>query len=107
MGDRGNIKITDGQSTVFLYTHWKGSALPNIVKRTMASQRARNRWGNGSYLARILFDDLLDGDRGESGAGISSVIGDGDDQVLHINVDRQYVTWRDGKPKTFAAFAGK
>ena len=106
MGDRGNIKVTDGQSTVFLYTS-EGSDLPNIVKRTMASQRAHNRWGDGYYLARILFDDLLDGNRGELGAGISCVIGDGGNNVLHIDINNQTVTWRGGKPKTFAEFAGK
>jgi hypothetical protein len=100
MGDRGNIRIITGEaprkSEVFLYTHWSGSDLPTIVKKALSTQEARKRWDDGYYLARILFCHLVPQDqwRGETGYGISSIIGDGEDQVITVDVNKQTVKWK-------------
>ena len=104
MGDRGNIVVKSGDSTVYLYTHWRGSDLPVITKMSMKSERARNRWEDAYYLARILFQDLMAGDESEYGFGISSQIGDGVDKQLIINVDNQTVQWISAYDKSNKTF---
>ncbi len=75
MGDRGNIIVKDGGSKVYLYTHWSGSQLPEILKEALI--KGEDRWDDGPYLARIIFQEMLDGDTGTTGFGISSEYGDG------------------------------
>lgn len=93
MGDRGNIKVNDGTSSVYLYTHSKGSELPEIVQTAMRSDAARARWDDAQYLARILFCQLVGKDDWESerGFGIGAVMGDGEDQVVEVDVKLQRV----------------
>lgn len=88
MGDRGNIIVKDGDSTVYLYTHWRGSEIPSFVRKSLA--RARDRWTDGQYFARVLFQDLISGDTGISGFGISSTRGDGGTDVT-VDIDKQQV----------------
>lgn len=33
MGDRGNINVVDNGKSVYLYTYWKGTDIPTVVKR--------------------------------------------------------------------------
>lgn len=76
MGDRANI-VVDGQYTdpVFLYTHWCGYAVPGILQAAL--KRGRGRWGDTSYLTRIIFCDLIgDNTEGLTGFGISTRITD-------------------------------
>lgn len=78
MGDRGNIHVqTHGgrEGGVWFYTHWSGSDLPQIVANGL--DRGRSRWDDPPYLARILFDQLTDGQQGnEIGYGIDTEPGD-------------------------------
>jgi hypothetical protein len=92
MGDRGNIIVKDGSSTVYLYTHWTGSDLPETIKGSLA--RAKDRWNDGPYLARVLFQDMLNGDTGLTGFGISSEMGDGGTDIV-VSVDGQEVQYGD------------
>jgi len=95
MGDRGNIVVVNGfdpDSKVYLYTHWSGSQLPQIVWNAMRTRAARNRWNDESYLTRIVFNHLQGDDRGELGFGIAARIGDGTDQIVEINCHTQRVT---------------
>ncbi len=96
MGDRGNIIVKSGDSTVYLYTHWTGSDLPESIKKSLT--RATDRWNDGQYLARVLFQDMIGDNTRTSGFGISSTIGDGGTDIT-VDVDKQTV---DGKP--FAEF---
>jgi hypothetical protein len=63
MEDKANVLIKDRYHTnhppVFFYTHWRGSELDEIVGRAL--DRGRGRWGDTSYLARILFRDMIEG----------------------------------------------
>lgn len=102
MGDRGNIIVKEGCSEVYLYTHWSGSDLPGIVSKSL--RRGKDRWNDGPYLARILFCDMLNGDNGLTGFGISSVYGDGGTDIT-VDVDKQTVRLNADEPKPFAEFA--
>lgn len=114
MGDRANVVVKDGDSTVWLYTHNEGSDLPGVLRESL--QRGKERWHDGPYLARIIFDDMTRGDQELTGFGISSVPGDGDNRILLVNVDTQTVTitrhvegsatWP-GKPVSFDEYVNK
>lgn len=96
MGDRGNIIVKDGESTVYLYTHWTGSDLPETLKGALS--RGKDRWDDGLYLTRVIFQDMIGNDKDITGFGISSVYGDGGTD-LRVDIDKQTV---DGVP--FADF---
>ena len=84
MGDRANI-VVDGQYTdpVFLYTHWRGYAVPGILQAAL--DRGRGRWGDTSYLTRIIFCDLIGDDtEGRTGFGISTRITDNEHPLLYV-----------------------
>lgn len=85
MGDRGNVVIKDGPSTVYLYSHWGGSRLPKTVADALEGG-GLSRIDDGPYLARIIFCEMIKNNvSGTTGYGISSTIGDGDETVI-INV---------------------
>lgn len=85
MGDRANI-IVDGEYTdpVFLYTHWRGYATPGILQAALS--RGRGRWGDTSYLTRIIFCELIGKDTdGLTGFGISTRICDNNRPLLYLS----------------------
>ena len=93
MGDRANVLVTDGESRVYLYTHWAGTELPGVVRDALAR---RERWNDGPYLTRIIFGQMVGTAdvMGETGYGISSVVGDGDNRIIVVDVDNQSVKIR-------------
>jgi len=100
MGDRGNIIIQGGSMfphPVYLYTHWGGSELAATIARALDD--GRPRWDDPAYLARIIFHTLLDGDTGETGFGLSTAIGDGEDQCWIVDVEAQTVVRKGSKDK--------
>jgi hypothetical protein len=101
MGDRGNIVVKDGNSKVYLYSHWCGSQLPEIARASL--KRGKDRWNDGQYLARILFTDMINGDNGTTGYGISSVICDGGETVI-VDCDAQTVEAYDDPPMSISEF---
>lgn len=103
MGDRANVKVVERDSTVFLYTHWSGSALPGTVQAAL--KRGERRWNDGQYLARIIFCEMMDGREDElTGYGITSVAYDGDDRIITVNLDGQFVQVGGGKRKSFTEY---
>jgi len=71
MGDRGVIECVETQGEkIYLYTHWQATELPLLVAQGLA--KGRSRWGDESYLNRILFDSLTGNSGGETGFGIST-----------------------------------
>jgi hypothetical protein len=94
MGDRANVAILDyrGQAVV-LYTHWNGVELPVTVK---AALRTKDRWGDSSYLARIIFDEMTDGQKGgATGFGIlANRLDDNEYPILVIDTRSQRITVR-------------
>jgi len=71
MGDRGNVRIKyDDGNSVYLYTHWGGTELSQMVARAL--DRGRKRWDDPSYLARIIFCEMVKGyEMEETGFGIA------------------------------------
>lgn len=94
MGDRGNVCIretTDNvENDVYLYTHWSGAELPEIVRVALAK---RWRWNDAPYLTRIIFNELQGDDRGETGFGISPTIGDNQYDIVVVDVEAQTVAF--------------
>ena len=71
MGDRAMAEIKTRDGSLFFYTHWSGSDLPELA--LLALDRARPRIGDDSYALRIVIDSLIkdtDTRDQETGSGI-------------------------------------
>lgn len=93
MGDRGNIVIrTAKDRQVFLYGHWSGHDMPGIAQRALQKHW---RWDDPSYLARIVFDVLSEGQVGkETGLGIGTTRCDWEHPDVVIDTEAQSVYYR-------------
>lgn len=101
MGDRGNIalKFSEG-GKIYLYTHWHGSSLREILKSALI--RGKDRWDDEQYLARIIFSEMIKNDvLGTTGYGISTTLDDGEDKVVTVNLCVQKI-----EGLTFEEFMG-
>jgi hypothetical protein len=101
MGDRGYVCIRDGNANapLYLYTHWRGSDLPDVVRKALAK---RERWTDPTYLARIVFCEMLDGDCSTTGFGIGTVEPDAQ-TIVTLDCDAQEV-YSDRGHESFADF---
>jgi hypothetical protein len=93
MGDRCavHVKEDDKDTGVYLYTHWRGGDLPEIVRKALGR---RLRWDDAAYLARIIFDEMTKGQQGEeTGFGISSYIPDNNyPTTIVVNCEKKTVS---------------
>lgn len=96
MGDRANIKFVEVEGgEIFFYTHWSGTELPEIL--AAALDRGRDRWNDESYLARIIFSEMVKDDLGSNtGAGISTYRTDYEYDDLIVSVKDQRIYGRGG-----------
>lgn len=103
MGDRANCIIQyEGKKSkrVWFYTHWSGSDLPGIVKTALAR---KERWDDDSYLARIIFSEMIKGQEdSELGFGISLRQQDNEHPYLVVDIKAQRVFFED-EPKSIYA----
>ena len=86
MGDRNNIKVTyhTGDS-VYLYSHWGGGDLHNIVREALDTS---GRVNDESYFTRVLFSRMVADDiNGETGYGIAPYPPDQDSSNDMIHID--------------------
>lgn len=90
MGDRGNIVVRQAPDTnsedIWFYSHWGGTELPETLKTALAK---RWRWTDPTYLARIIFCEMIsnsDDLKGECGYGISTSIGDNEHDIIVVDV---------------------
>jgi hypothetical protein len=100
MGDRGNIYVqmseNNGDDGVYLYTHWCGSCVKDIVYNAL---QRRQRWDDPAYLTRILFCEMLrmgglnivETVMSEIGFGISTYIGENSHDIIFVNPFKQTV----------------
>jgi len=89
MGDRANVLMKSDKDGVYLYTHWQGYELPQAVQNAL---KRKERWDDEPYLTRIVFCEMIKGQESEeTGYGISSYLGDGDDRIIYINTKKQTV----------------
>lgn len=88
MGDRANLAIKQGSSDemIFLYTHWHGEELPELLRQALNSREARRIWDDEPYLARVLISRVIQDHTGELGWGLSLGLSD-DNQGVAIVVD--------------------
>jgi hypothetical protein len=94
MGDRANAVVLDTYTdeAVFLYGHWSGYELPELVRKALVSDAGRNRWGDSSYLARIVFDMMSAGQQGsETGFGIATRPPDNEHDFIVLSCKDQTV----------------
>ncbi|QDP57889.1 MAG: hypothetical protein Unbinned1693contig1002_33 [Prokaryotic dsDNA virus sp.] len=99
MGDRGNIIVKYNEDIVYLYTHWGGSELYDVLKRALSR---KERWNDPSYLTRIIFCEMVKDDvEGSTGYGISSTAGDGGTDII-VDVAKQTV-----QGQSFEEFIGE
>ena len=95
MGDRANVVIQEENGKeIFLYTHWNGSGLPDVVRLALAK---RERWNDPPYLARIVFCEMLKEDNdsldGTTGFGISSYMCDNEHPLIVLDTNKQCVRY--------------
>ena len=58
MGMRRNIALAfDDASTIYLYTHWGAEGLEETLREALL--RGKDRWRDPSYLARIIFFEMI------------------------------------------------
>lgn len=96
MGDRANIVVREtwpndlGDSeAVFLYTHWSGTELPEVLRRALAK---RWRWNDPPYLARVVFEEMIAVyPATETGFGVSTRLGDNEYDLLVLREERVYL----------------
>lgn len=90
MGDRANAVILDGDKAVFLYTHWRGTELPETVRLGLIT--GADRWDDSPYLARIIFEQMIAGCKHKTtGFGISARLLDNEYDLLVLDVDNKLV----------------
>ena len=104
MGDRGNIVVQFEEGKLWMYTHWCGTQMPNTL--AAALKRGRDRWNDSSYLARVIFCELIRHDDIDevTGFGLSVTMGDNGHDILVVDTrdDKVKVYVEDGlngKPK--------
>lgn len=91
MGDRANIGIRyGGNKIVYFYGHWAGSYYIQSLAKSL--DRSRSRWGDASYLARIIFCDFVgDNVDGLTGFGIAPYIVDNEYPIMVVDPSRKCV----------------
>jgi len=95
MGDRANIVIEpEGEgSSIYLYSHWGGTDLPETLRRAL--QRGRDRWDDKPYLTRIIFCEMVKDSGGDlntlTGLGIDICECDNEHPLIIVNTDSQMV----------------
>lgn len=97
MGERRNIELVyDGKHSIFLYTHWLGVELPQILATALDSEEGRARWDDDSYLARIIFSHMTkNASSPETGFGIAPYPVDMNYPNIRVDFDAKTV---DGVP---------
>ena len=85
MGNRANVCVkSEWDKPIFFYTHWCGEELPKVIAGSL--DRGRERWNDVSYLRRIIFSDMIQGqERDLRGFGISTNILDNEHPILVVD----------------------
>lgn len=93
MGMRQNIKIEyqkeqdEKPQSIYFYSHWDGDG-PLKEKLKQALRRGKERWFDKSYLARVIFSELIREDLdGLTGYGIAPYEVDPEFPTIVVNMD--------------------
>jgi hypothetical protein len=92
---RRNIALNYGEQTkIYFYTHWDAEFLDDILR--VALLRGRDRWDDPSYLARIIFCEMIRNSVLEdTGYGIAPYPIDPEFPTIEVDLRKETV---DGKP---------
>jgi len=91
MGDRSNVELTyHNGKQIYFYTHWCGTDLPVIVANAL--DRGRGRWTDESYLARIIFSEMIkDEVMSDTSYGIAPYVMEEEHETICIDLDDKTV----------------
>ena len=105
LGDRGQLKITNGSQSVYLYTHWAGSALPEILHTGIAHgiKGGRTLDGDPSYALGCIVRAFVVNTGGVDettgfGVGFGLNDNDGRDCLLTLDMSEGTVQGTSGEP---------
>lgn len=104
MGNRVSILVKDNVEQVCLYSHWNGTDMPETVRKALV--RGESRWDHLSYLARIIFCEMVPASEWEDtlSFGISTVGYEEDWPLIVVNTDKQTVQIGYKRPVPFSKF---
>jgi hypothetical protein len=107
MGDRANVQFQFARGgRVNLYAHWAGTDLAVACQKALGSDVAKARYGDGSYLCRIVIQQVLTENApldDPTGFGISTEPDDNEHRIVVVHVDGDLVEI-DSLRYTFAEF---
>jgi hypothetical protein len=92
MGDRANIVLNYGENKpkIYLYTHSCGTELPVILAKAL--NRGRHCWNSKSYLARVIFSEMIKNEILENdGYGISPHPINTDKKDIEVDMENQII----------------
>lgn len=88
MGDRGNIKIKEGEHSIYIYTHWNGYRMHKLLQEGLRLAREAERLDHTSYANRILINHISSSMRcSETGMGVSSERMDNERHVIEWDTE--------------------
>lgn len=105
MGERANVvlRFDADHDPLYLYAHWGAEDLAEVVRKALAR---RQRWGDSSYLARIIARDVFNVfGPDETGAGLSPYECDNEYPKLWVDLEHSTVS-HDGAER-FAGIPAK
>lgn len=93
MGCRGQIAVQQGNGRVYLYTHWTGDQVEEVLRSAL--RRSVGRWDVDEYITRIIFCELVKGDEnGLTGYGIGlAQHGDTEYPIPVLNTETQTISF--------------
>lgn len=96
MGDRRQVIIKErDEADIYIYVHWHGYNLPDIVKEAVTN--AKPRWSDTSYCRRIIMHTIFDAvtdPESDCGCGVSTHELDTEypGQDVVIDLDKRHIT---------------
>lgn len=106
MGDRVTLAVQDSGKRVYLYSHWNGSDMPEILRKALDRHQ---RWNDPAYLTRIIFQTMVGDNTNETGYGISHSVQDYNHPLIVVDCDAQAVSLEspdDGKSEYYRPSSG-
>ena len=91
MGCRRNVCLVfDRSRSIFLYTHWGADDLDQVLKNALI--RGKGRWNDPSYLARIIFCEMVQDDvLGVTGYGLAPYEMDPEFPSIKVDLENRTV----------------
>ena len=87
MGERGVVQFNADGGTVYLYTHWQGHRLRELVQEGMKEVARAQRTGDAAYATRIIMQHCWDGEGQYTGWRVSATEPHTDYPIVVIDWD--------------------